>query len=100
MTHDELIKAQRRLKVETGSLACLGCGHEHNCSTHGCAILREAAEALEKSAPVVRCGECKMHGNCYAEDVFAVARLDDNKRFCGVGQRREEDNNGGHQPDT
>lgn len=47
MKLDELIEALRRLKVETGSLACLGCGHEHNCSTQGCAILREAVEAVE-----------------------------------------------------
>lgn len=46
MTINELITALRRLKVETGSLACLGCGHEHNCDIHGCAIIREAAEQL------------------------------------------------------
>lgn len=46
MTINELITALRRLKVETGSLACLGCGHEHNCDIHGCAIIREAAEHL------------------------------------------------------
>ena len=46
MTINELITALRRLKVETGSLACLGCGNEHNCDIHGCAIIREAAEKL------------------------------------------------------
>lgn len=46
MTTNKLIKALRRLKVETGSIACLGCGHEHNCGIHGCAIIREAAEKL------------------------------------------------------
>ena len=46
MKTDELIKALGQLKVQTGSLACLGCGHEHNCSVHGCAIIREAAELL------------------------------------------------------
>lgn len=45
-TTDELIKALGQLKVQTGSLACLGCGHEHNCSVHGCAIIREAAKLL------------------------------------------------------
>lgn len=55
MTYPELAEALRQLKVETGSLACVGCGHEHNCSTHGCAILREAEERL-KALPV-RCGE-------------------------------------------
>ena len=30
MRDQELVNALRRLKVEIGSLACLGCGHEHN----------------------------------------------------------------------
>lgn len=47
MTINELIKALQRLKVETESIACLGCGHEHNCGIHGCAIIREAAERLD-----------------------------------------------------
>ena len=46
MTDQELIQALNRLKVETGSLACLGCGHEHNCGIHGCAIIRGAADRL------------------------------------------------------
>lgn len=47
MTMNDLLEALARLRVETGSLACLGCGREHNCSTHGCQILREAAAQLE-----------------------------------------------------
>ena len=50
MTTRELAEAVRRLSVETGSLACLGCGHEHSCSVRGCAILREAADALDREA--------------------------------------------------
>lgn len=48
MTMNDLLEALARLRVETGSLACLGCGHEHNCSTHGCAILRAAADLIER----------------------------------------------------
>lgn len=48
MTDQELIRALRRLMVETGSLVCLGCGHEHSCGTHGCAIIRKAANRLEE----------------------------------------------------
>lgn len=48
MKTEVLIDALRSLKVETGSLACSGCGHEHNCSTRGCAIMREAADLIEK----------------------------------------------------
>lgn len=51
MTINELIKALQRLKVETGSLACLGCGHENNCGIRGCAIIREAAEWLGSFQP-------------------------------------------------
>lgn len=48
--HEELIQALRCNMVETGSLVCLGCGREHSCSTRGCAILREAADAIEAQA--------------------------------------------------
>ena len=46
MTDKELIEALGRLKVETGSLVCTGCGHEHNCGIHGCAIIREAQDII------------------------------------------------------
>lgn len=46
MTINELITALQRLEAESGSIACLGCGYEHNCDIHGCAIIREATEKL------------------------------------------------------
>lgn len=48
MTDKELIASLKRLKVQTGSLACMGCGREHNCGVHGCAILRETIAFVEK----------------------------------------------------
>ena len=48
MEVNEIISALRRMKVDTGSLVCFGCGYEHNCGTRGCAILREAADTLER----------------------------------------------------
>lgn len=48
MTDKELIASLRRLKVQTGSLACMGCGRENNCGVHGCAILRETIAFVEK----------------------------------------------------
>lgn len=48
MTDKELIASLKRLKVQTGSLACLGCGREHNCGINGCTILREAIAFVEK----------------------------------------------------
>ena len=47
MDFNATLNTLRKLCVETGSLACLGCGHEHDCSTHGCAILRNAIEHME-----------------------------------------------------
>ena len=43
MKDKDLVNAIRRLKVETGSIACMGCGHARNCGVSGCAIMREAA---------------------------------------------------------
>lgn len=50
MKTPEIIKALRRLKVNTGAFAlnCLGCGFEHNCGIHGCRVLREAADKLDE----------------------------------------------------
>ncbi|WP_298016677.1 hypothetical protein [uncultured Dysosmobacter sp.] len=47
MDYGATLQALRRLKVETESLACLSCGYEHNCSVHGCAVLRNAVEHME-----------------------------------------------------
>lgn len=54
MSEEEVMTALRRLKVETGSLACLGCGYEHKCSTTGCAILRSAEAVITALQAEVR----------------------------------------------
>lgn len=61
MNKKDLIDALSRLKMEIGSLACLGCGHEHHCVIHGCAIIREAVSALQMS-PVYQCQVCDYWG--------------------------------------
>lgn len=59
-----LIEALRRLSVQTGSIACLGCEYEYDCGIHGCAIICAAVKIL-KEAPavdvseIVRCKDCK-----------------------------------------
>lgn len=63
MKTEEILAAMRRLKVETGSLACMGCGREHDCGIHGCRIVREAAELIEKLTD--RCAR-------YAEEIADV----------------------------
>ena len=50
MKDQELVNALRRLRVETGSLACMGCGHEHNCGIHGCTIIQAAADQLDNQS--------------------------------------------------
>ena len=79
MKNEEIVTALRRLKVETGSLVCMGCGREHNCDIHGCRIVREAAELIEKLAD--RCAR-------YAEEV-AVAQ--ERTRWIPVTERLPED---------
>lgn len=86
MTVQGLVNALYHLKVETGSFACMGCGYEHNCSIHGCAIVRKAADAIaaltEKNARLratmkPNCIGCEwMHpdnGNCTIVGGFCTA---------------------------
>lgn len=40
------LRQLRRLQTERCPEACLGCGLEHSCSTHGCAVLRKALRVL------------------------------------------------------
>lgn len=44
------------LAIHTGDLkhSCLGCGHEHNCGVHGCAVLLAAEDAVVKLKAYVR----------------------------------------------
>lgn len=47
MKRDEIVAGLRWQRVETGSIACLGCGWENSCGARGCRIMREAADMLE-----------------------------------------------------
>lgn len=47
MNRVQLIHGLRQLKVQTGSLACMGCRHDDNCGINGCALIRAAIEQLE-----------------------------------------------------
>ena len=53
MNAEQIISALNGLKVQTGSLACMGCGQEHNCGIHGCAIILAAIQELEQHAGVL-----------------------------------------------
>ena len=45
MMPDELLQLHR-LAIERRPEACFGCGLEHNCSVHGCAVIRKALRLL------------------------------------------------------
>lgn len=76
MTINELITALQRLKVETGNIACLGCGHEHNCGIHGCAIIREATEKLDDfNAVFNEEAVMKLAGRCLKVDPDRLREL-------------------------
>ena len=58
MEVSKVLERLKRLKVETKSLACMGCGHEHNCGINGCRIIREAIQVIEElSKPMPDCEE-------------------------------------------
>ena len=39
------------------------------------------------TVPVVRCGKCALHGNCFTEDAFVWAGIEN--PFCCAGKRKE-----------
>lgn len=78
MRTEDILAALRRLKVETGSLVCLGCGREHDCGIHGCRIAREAADLIEKLTD--RCAR-------YAEE---IAVLQGREKWVPVTERLPE----------
>ena len=45
MTQEEM-RQLHRLAIERRPEACLGCGLEHDCSVHGCAVIRKALRLL------------------------------------------------------
>ena len=78
MKNEEILKALRRSMVQTGSLVCLGCGYEHNCRVHGCRIMQEAADLIEKLT-----GRCTR----YAEE---IAVLQEREKWVPVTERLPE----------
>lgn len=81
MKNKDILTALRRLKVETGSLACMGCGREHDCGIHGCRIVREAVDLIEKLTD--RCAR-------YAEE---IAVLQEREKWVPVTERLPEISN-------
>lgn len=53
MTDKQLSELLRQMKVNTKSLACLGCGCENKCSTKGCRLIGLAADRLAAYAQAV-----------------------------------------------
>lgn len=73
MDYQKTMQALKRLRVETGSLSCFGCGHEHNCSTQGCAILRNAVSHME--AALANYDHLSALTKQQAEDIQALERV-------------------------
>lgn len=50
----EVARRMREMAVNTGALNCLGCGYEHGCGVHGCAVLRRAADILAPAVDITK----------------------------------------------
>lgn len=50
MDNEALARRLVQMSRNTGTLNCLGCGYEHSCSIRCCAVLKQAAEALERAS--------------------------------------------------
>jgi len=50
---DLLLRQAEVLAVERRPEACLGCGFEHSCSLHGCAVIKMLVETVREDAAVI-----------------------------------------------
>lgn len=73
MPTKDLISKLRSLKIQTGSIACFGCGYEHNCGINGCRLVREAADRLEQYAHEIEAS---------VNDMKQIGRGSDSCMFC------------------
>lgn len=74
MTGKEIVQALRRLRVDTGSLACLGCGREHNCGTHGCARATTFIASSGTTCLAAACGAARIEDPARTADLSGQAR--------------------------
>lgn len=56
----EIVNRLHRMAVNTGTLNCFGCGYEHNCGAHGCAVMRKAADKLEELNTFEQTNSCRL----------------------------------------
>lgn len=47
MNDKELLEAMRRI-AQPDEHRCFGCGYEHGCSLHGCAVIQKAIARLKE----------------------------------------------------
>ena len=76
MDYTSTMRALEGLKVETASLVCLGCGYERDCSTHGCAILRNAREHMVDLERALRSSE-EARSNLFRQLAAARKQVDE-----------------------
>lgn len=68
MDLQKLCGALRRGSVDAHR--CLGCGYEHNCSIHGCQIMKQAADMLEDMQKQV------VQANARNQAIFRLGQMD------------------------
>lgn len=95
MEVNEIIAELRRMQVKIGSLTCLSCDH---CGVRGCAILREAADALERMNDFDQTQSRKMLEKLQK----AQEELDEMKRigWISVKDRLPEDGDASGRPES
>ena len=74
MTED-MMRQLRILEIERRPEACLGCGHEHNCSVHGCAVINDAAtELADKDAEIasLKSENERIRQNSVSQEVYQM----------------------------
>ena len=86
MEFDDLLRRMKRLNVSIKQEGCLGCGVEHNCTTKGCRILREAEELLGALHAVAVRG-CELCDVCVGSEPLEACDIDVGCDLCQLDCR-------------
>ncbi len=49
----------------------------------------ELAKIKAENAKIVHCKDCQNHGQCSIEEIFNEIKLDEKRRYCGIGKKGE-----------
>jgi len=89
MNHGEIARRIELLKDQYGNPAAPQFLYGDDVALNQAATDERKIANGELAYAPVKCAKCTLHDHCKTEEIFIFSRLSENKRFCGVGWRKD-----------